>query len=118
MKMDYVVLGTNDMAKAVTFYDAIFDTMGIAQIGASDRMTYWGGEEFAFALALPFDGESASAGNGTMIGFGAGSQDEVDRLHQMVLDLGGTDEGAPGPRGPRYTGYARDLDGNKICFYA
>ena len=61
MKMDYVVLGTNDMPAAVAFYDALFETVGVAQIGATDRMTYWGGEPFAFAIALPFDGAAAAA---------------------------------------------------------
>ena len=34
------------------------------------------------------------------------------------LQLGGKDEGAPGPRGEGfYAGYFRDLDGNKLNFF-
>jgi len=40
---------------------------------------------------------------------------QVDRIHRLALSLGGTDEGAPGPRGEGfYAGYFRDLDGNKL----
>ena len=44
---------------------------------------------------------------------------EVQLLHAKALELGGTDEGAPGPRGEHgfYGGYFRDLDGNKLNAY-
>ncbi len=40
----------------------------------------------------------------------------MDRLHALALAHGGTDEGAPGPRGDGgfYAGYFRDPDGNKL----
>jgi len=44
---------------------------------------------------------------------------QVDAVHRKALELGGKDEGAPGPRGDGgfYAGYFRDLDGNKLnCF--
>ena len=115
MKLNYVTLGTNDMTAAIAFYDGLFQDAGFNRTAPSDRMTYWLGDGFAFALALPFDGEAATHGNGTMIGFNAGSADEVKRLHQRALDLGATCEGAPGQRGPRFSAYLRDLDGNKLC---
>jgi predicted lactoylglutathione lyase len=53
-----------------------------------------------------------------MIALAAGSQDKVDALHRKALELGATDEGAPGLRGPTYYGaYWRDLDGNKLCAF-
>lgn len=116
MKMNYAVLGTNDMAAAVAFYDALFDTAGLHRLQPTERMTYWVGEDFAFAVARPFDGEAATRGNGAMLGFSFGSSEDVDRMHARALDLGGSSEGAPGPRGPRYSAYVRDLDGNKLCF--
>ena len=115
MKMNYFVVGTNDMAASVAFYDALFAQSSLEKISPSDRMTYWVGEDFAFANAIPFDEQPASAGNGLMVGFSVGSNSEVDRLHMLALRLGGTSEGAPGQRGPRYSAYVRDLDGNKIC---
>lgn len=117
MKATYIVLGTNDLSASIKFYDALFEQSDIGQVGATDRMTFWQGDGFAFAVAVPFDEEPASNGNGTMIGFDAGSKAEVRRLHQRVLDLGGTSEGDPGQRGPRFSAYARDLDQNKLCFF-
>ena len=39
----------------------------------------------------------------------------VDAFYAKALELGGTDEGAPGDRGGIfYAGYFRDLDGNKL----
>jgi predicted lactoylglutathione lyase len=63
----------------------------------------------------PFDGKPASVGNGVMVALAAGSRAQVDALHRKALELGGQDEGAPGPRGDGfYAGYFRDLDGNKL----
>ena len=116
MKMNYFVLGTNDMAKAVAFYDALFDRAGFQKLVASDRMTYWLVADFAFAVAIPFDEQPATHGNGTMLGFGVETADEVKRLYEKALDLGGTCEGAPAQRGPKFSAYVRDLDNNKLCF--
>lgn len=118
MHLGYVVMGTNDLEAAAAFYDALFEGTGITRLGATDRMIYWQGEGFAFAIATPFDQADATIGNGSMIGFDAGSPEAVRRLHQRAVDLGGANEGDPGPRGPRYSSYVRDLDGNKLCLYA
>jgi predicted lactoylglutathione lyase len=50
-----------------------------------------------------------------MVALRVDSKATVDALHRKALELGGTDEGAPGPRGDGfYAGYFRDLDGNKL----
>ena len=116
MKMNYVVLGTNNMTASTRFYDALFVPSGLKRVSPSDRMTYWLGEDFAFAAALPFDGRQATNGNGTMVGFSVGTAEAVRQLHERAIELGGTCEGAPGQRGPRFSAYVRDLDGNKLCF--
>lgn len=115
MKMNYFVVGTNDMDAATTFYDSLFAQSGLERLSPSDRMTYWVGEDFAFAAAIPFDAKPATIGNGTMVGFAVGSKEEVVRLHSLALELGGTCEGTPNQRGPRFSAYVRDLDGNKLC---
>lgn len=116
MKMNYFVVGTNDMNASNRFYDALFGQSGVNRVAPSDRMTYWLGEDFAFATAIPFDEQPATNGNGTMVGFSVGSIEEVKRLHQLAIDLGGRCEGVPNQRGPRFSAYVRDLDGNKLCF--
>ena len=116
MKLDYFVLGTNNMEEATKFYDSLFEETELKQVLSTDRMTFWQCEDFAFAIATPFNCEPASNGNGTMVGLNVGSTEEVKRLHSKVIELGGTCEGEPGQRGPKFSAYARDLDKNKIVF--
>ncbi|MCW3783990.1 VOC family protein [Defluviimonas salinarum] len=115
MKMNYFVVGTNDMDAARAFYDALFEGAGLQSVSPSDRMTYWVGEDFAFATAIPYDTMPATNGNGTMVGFCVGTKDDVERMHGLAIQLGGKCEGAPNQRGPKYSAYVRDLDGNKLC---
>ena len=53
---------------------------------------------------------------GLMVALVVDSQGKVDAVHKKAMELGGADEGAPGPRGDGgfYAGYFRDLDGNKL----
>jgi len=116
MKMDYCVLGTNDMQASIKFYDSLFEQTELNQVLSTQRMTFWQCDDFAFAVAIPFNEEPASNGNGTMIGFNVGSIEEVKRLHNRAIELGGISEGEPSQKGPRFSGYVRDLDKNKLCF--
>lgn len=70
-----------------------------------------------FAVALSFDENPASNGNGTLLGFDVDSVEEVNRLHKKALNLGGVCEGEPKIRSNMHSAYVRDLDSNKICFY-
>ncbi len=117
MQLKYFVFGTNDMPQAVAFYDTLFAGSPINKLHDEGRMTLWSDGDFMFALAEPFDQQPATRGNGSMAGFNVGSPAEVDRLHALALELGGSDEGQPGIRSGRYAAYARDLDGNKLCFF-
>ena len=118
MKMDYCVLGTNNMPASIKFYNSLFEQTELKQVLSTEGMTFWQCEDFAFAMAKPFNEKPATNGNGTMIGFNVGSADEVKRLHKKVIELGGTCEGEPGQRGPKFSAYARDLDKNKLVFSA
>ena len=116
----YTTLGTNDLAGAGAFYDDLLGLLGASRVMADERMIIWGtgpGQPM-FGVCRPYDEQPASVGNGTMIALNAGSQDMVNQLHAKALALGGTDEGAPGPRaGSFYGGYFRDLDGNKLVAF-
>ena len=94
----------------------MFEKTELNKVLTTKRMTFWQCDDFAFAVANPFNGEPATNGNGTMIGLNVGSAEEVKRLHGKALALGGTCEGEPGQRGPKYSAYVRDLDKNKIVF--
>ena len=113
----YVTLGTNDLPRAAVFYDAIAAEMGVGRMMDFDTFIAWGapGGAAGIGLTKPFDGQAASVGNGVMVALEAKNRDQVHRLHAIALAHGGTDEGAPGPRGEGfYAGYFRDPDGNKL----
>jgi predicted lactoylglutathione lyase len=73
----------------------------------------------AISICKPYDGKPATVGNGVMIAINVDSRDKVNALHKKAMELGGTDEGAPGQRSDDfYAAYFRDLDGNKLnAFY-
>ena len=113
----YVTLGTNRYEDAAKFYDALLGLIGAGRVLESDTFIAWGTSMSAPALSItkPFDGKPATVGNGVMIAIAVESPDKVNEMHAKALELGGADEGAPGPRGEQfYAGYFRDLDGNKL----
>ena len=113
----YVTIGTNKFDEAAKFYDELFGLIGAGRILEDDTFVAWGRsmQEPSVSIAKPFDGNPATVGNGVMVALGVDSTELVDKLHAKALELGGTDEGAPGPRGEQfYVGYFRDLDGNKL----
>ncbi len=114
----YVTLGTNDLERATAFYDALFAEMGGSRMMEEEGyFVAWSSEAPGAALAAsrPFDGNAATVGNGVMVALAVATEDDVQRVHARALELGGSDEGAPGPRGDNfYAGYFRDLDGNKL----
>jgi catechol 2,3-dioxygenase-like lactoylglutathione lyase family enzyme len=114
-------LGTNDLERARKFYDEIFAIAGFEVLMANEKAIVWGkAGEPMFCIGKPFNGEPATAGNGTMIGLPVKERAMVDAIHAKALALGGKDEGAPGLRGDPamgfYAAYLRDLDGNKLVF--
>lgn len=116
----YTTLGTRDLPRASRFYDALLAELGAKRAMEMDRMVIWANDPAApmFAVCLPFDGQPASAGNGAMVSLAAGNPETVQRVHAKALELGATDEGQPGPRGPQfYIAYFRDPDGNKLAVF-
>ena len=114
----YVTLGTNNHDAAAKFYDALLGEIGAGRFMETDTFIAWAVSQDRPALAIikPANGEDACVGNGTMVALILDSTNKVDALHAKALELGATDEGAPGPRGDGgfYAGYFRDLDGNKL----
>lgn len=117
----HVMLGANDVATSKKFYDAILAALGYEHgtIDPKGRCFYFnkGG---SFALTRPIDGQPASHGNGSTIGFAAKSTADVDAWHAAGLANGGVAcEDPPGIReglGMKlYLAYLRDPAGNKIC---
>lgn len=114
----YVTLGVADLERAAKFYDPIAAELGTGRMMEFDTFIAWGAPDgpAGVAATLPFDGKTATVGNGTMVALQAKDKDQVQRLYDIALANGGSDEGAPGPRGDEgfYAAYFRDPDGNKL----
>lgn len=113
----YVTLGTRDLARAATFYDALVAELGGQRMMENDQFIAWVGPNNSpgIGITYPFDGQPATVGNGVMVALEVTSAAEVDRIYAKAIALGASDEGAPGQRSPEfYAAYFRDLDGNKL----
>ncbi|WP_084396713.1 VOC family protein [Henriciella aquimarina] len=114
----YVTLGTKDLEKGAKFYDAVCGALGVGRMMEFDEFIAWGeqGGGAGIGLTKPFDGKPASVGNGVMVALEAKDEAQVQKVYETALANGGTDEGAPGPRGDDgfYAAYFRDPDGNKL----
>jgi catechol 2,3-dioxygenase-like lactoylglutathione lyase family enzyme len=115
----YVTLGTNDLAKAVTFYDQLFAVIGAGRFLETDTFVAWNKSpaQAGISVTKPYNGQAATVGNGTMVALQMESIEQVNIFYQTALELGATDEGQPGFRDEMpgfYAAYFRDLDGNKL----
>jgi catechol 2,3-dioxygenase-like lactoylglutathione lyase family enzyme len=107
---------------ACLFYGPLLAQLGLTMKFSDDQWAGWKhpqADRPLFIITRPFDGASASAGNGHMVAFLAATRSQVDRCHAIALQQGGLDEGTPGLR-PHYHkqyygAYFRDPDGNKLC---
>jgi predicted lactoylglutathione lyase len=121
----YITVGSNDLEKSRAFYDALMPVIGagrIMEFGDNFTMYGTGMNRPGLAVCKPFDGNAATAGNGNMASIACESRAKVDALHAKAMELGGTDEGAPGVRGEEgdqafYGAYFRDPDGNKLAAF-
>ena len=121
----YVTLGTNDLAKAREYYDALFGSIGAKRLMEFDQgFTLYGigwGQP-GVAITPPYNGQPAVPGNGNMVAIVFDSRDKVDAFYAKAIELGGSDEGPPGLRSPEgdrafYGAYFRDPEGNKLCAF-
>ncbi|HJV43269.1 VOC family protein [Caulobacter sp.] len=121
----YTLVGSNDLEKAKVFYDDLFEAIGIKRLmefpnGGCAWGANWGQQ--MFGVGAPYDGQTATSGNGTMIALVMDERGKVDAIYDKAMALGGRCEGGPGVRGPEgdqafYAAYFRDLDGNKLCAF-
>lgn len=118
----YVTLGTNDLPRAVAYYDALFGSIGVGRfMEVENYFVAWSPapEAPGVSVTVPFNQEPATVGNGVMVGLFMETKEKVDAFYAKALELGGTCEGKPGFRPEEatkgfYAGYFRDLDGNKL----
>ena len=114
----YVTIGTNNLLENADFYDALAAELGVGRMMEDENYIAWGepGSQTAgIGLSKPWDKKAATVGNGMMVALAAKDRAQVDRLYEIAMQKGGTDEGPPGERFPGfYAAYFRDRDGNKL----
>ncbi|NMJ40622.1 VOC family protein [Roseomonas sp. JC162] len=124
--LDYVTIGANDLIRSGQFYTAILVPLGYERNQTAEGIEFTlrhasGPVSGAVYVKRPFDGQKATAGNGSMNAFRAATQAMVRDLHAAGLEAGGSDEGGPGFRAEYsdhfYVGYLRDPVGNKIAIF-
>ena len=114
----HIMIGTNDLEKAKSFYDALLGTLGIPPAVVDRHRIFYRTPTGVFSVTKPINGQAATFANGGTIGFAAKSPEEANAFHATGLANGATAcEEPPGERGTSkmYLAYLRDLDGNKIC---
>ena len=123
--LGYTMYGTNDLPRAVAFYDALFSAIGVGRMMEFPNGGVAYGASFdkpMFAIGTPENGKPATVGNGAMMAIVVDERAKVDALHAKAMELGGECGGPPGVRGDEgaqafYGAYFRDLDGNKFCAF-
>src|ERR1700742_2536885 len=114
--VSHVMIGTNDLDNAKTFYDALLGTLGVKPGFVDRHRIFWRTKTGTFSASKPIDGNAATFANGGTIGFAAASPEQVDAFHAAGLAHGGkTCEDPPGIRQGTgmnlYIAYLRDPDG-------
>ena len=116
----HVMLGVNDLEVSKKFYDAVLGTLGHGPGFANKNRYFYRSASGTFAITTPINGDPATHGNGSTIGFLVQSAEQGAAFHAAGVANGGTTcEDPPGyregPTGKIYLAYLRDPDGNKLC---
>jgi len=116
----HIMVGTNDLDRAKTFYDALLATLDVRPAKVDGHRIFYFTPTGIFSVSKPINGEPATPANGGTIGFTCSSPEQVATWHAAGLAGGGTTCEEPpgvreGPAGKLYLAYLRDLDGNKLC---
>ena len=120
----HVILGVNDIEASRKFYDALLGTVdikpGVHNHNGVAARYFYRSPTGLFGITTPINGEPATHGNGSTIGFAMQSPEQADTFHAVGVANGGTTcEDPPGWRdgsvGKLYLAYLRDPDGNKLC---
>ena len=122
---NHIMIGSNDIERSKRFYDAVLGTLGAKEPLRNTASTghlrlFYRHEGSTFCVSEPINGEGATIGNGSTIGFKCNSPEQVREFHDVAVAHGGTSiEDPPGLRennlGAMYLAYVRDPDGNKLC---
>ena len=112
--LDHISFSVNNYAQSLKFYDETLEILGmirlmnffeteerqVAGYGSDGRPVFWMG--VGETGKKP---ETVGNARGLHIAFRAPSVESVKMWHKKCLELGGTDNGVPGPRPEYHPGY-------------
>ena len=117
-----IVIGSNDIAAARKFYDAVLATVGVPEGNFNEEIQriYYRTSDGTFIVAKPMDGNPATVANGGTLGFTCKTPEQVNAFHDAAVANGGVSiEDPPGWRNlgelKLYLAYVRDPSGHKLC---
>ena len=120
----HIMLGTNNLTESIAFYDQVMPILDYSRESTGEAFAGYGCKSDIASginclwIGSPFNGEPASPGNGVNVALLAATRDQVNKFHEVALQAGGADEGAPGIREEAhpnfYAAYVRDPTGNKL----
>lgn len=121
----HIMIGTNDIDRARSFYDAVLGVLGAGEPmvnvnGTGQTRLFYIHNGSILSITQPIDGEPAGTANGATIGFACESMEQIQEFHDVAIANGATSiEDPPGPRegsmGVMNLCYFLDPDGHKIC---
>jgi len=117
----HIMIGANSIDESKRSYDAVLGALGYDPGFIDDKgRVFYMAPTGIFSISVPIDGQPASHGNGSTIGFAVDGPEAANAWHEAGLANGGTTcEDPPGlregPTGKLYLAYLRDPAGNKIC---
>lgn len=87
----HIMVGTNDMEASKAFYDAVLGSLGYGAGTIDDKgRCFYFTDTGIFSISVPIDGQPATAGNGSTVGFAVDSPEAADTWHAA-----GVANGAP-----------------------
>ena len=120
----HIMLGTNNLCESMAFYDQVMPILGYSRESTGDAFAGYGNKcdiplgINCLWIGSPFNGDTASPGNGVNVALLATTRDQVNKFYEVALQSGGADEGAPRIREEAhpnfYAAYVRDPTGNKL----
>ena len=121
----HVMVGSNDIERSKTFYDAVLGTLGASEpfrntAASGHTRLFYRHDGSTFCVSEPINDQAATFANGGTIGFSCSSLEQVQEFHEIAVAHGGSScEAPPGVReggmGVMHLAYVRDPDGNKLC---
>ena len=121
--IDHVSIGVSDLERSGAFYDALLAPLGLARLVTRAGMIGYGKRYPELWLNHRPGMPPVAPETGVHVCLRARTEAAVRALHAAALAVGGSDDGAPGPRMAAMGGYVaafiRDPDGNRLeaaCF--